>query len=132
MSAASEPQAIRILPESQAKLLTTGQLVIDVTSIVRELVENALDAGATQVKVTVAAQADSIEVADNGVGIPAPDRLLIGSAHATSKISAFEDIFSSSSHFGFRGEALFSVGKTGCELERVGLCNVVPSSASRP
>lgn len=90
----------------------SGQVVIDLASCVKELVENALDANATKIEVKLKENGfECIEVSDDGSGIPEPDRKALCLKHWTSKISSFEDLRRIST-FGFRGEALSSL----CEL----------------
>ncbi|KAJ0397999.1 hypothetical protein P43SY_004060 [Pythium insidiosum] len=111
MSDTSTP-TLHVLSRDDVHRICSGQSVVDLATAVKEMVENALDAGATQldVKLTDYGRA-RIEVSDNGSGITAQNFDTLALKHYTSKISRFEDIASVSS-FGFRGEALSSI----CQL----------------
>ena len=101
----------RIDPTSVRKICS-GQVVVDVGTAIKELVENALDAGATQVEVKLIEHGTAlIEVSDNGSGIAECDFEGIARRHATSKLRDIDDL-SAVSSFGFRGEAVASL----CEL----------------
>ncbi|KAK3633296.1 ATP-binding mismatch repair protein [Elasticomyces elasticus] len=89
--------------------IQSGQVIVDLNSVVKELVENSLDAGATSIEVRFKNQGlDSIEVQDNGKGIPPDDFDTVALKHHTSKLSRYEDLTSLDT-FGFRGEALSSL-----------------------
>ncbi|MBI5560076.1 MAG: DNA mismatch repair endonuclease MutL [Deltaproteobacteria bacterium] len=100
---------IRLLPDSIASKIAAGEVVTSPASVVKELVENSIDAGATEITVHVNEGGKRlIKVVDNGVGIAREDCPLSFGRHATSKIAAEEDLFSIKT-MGFRGEALFSI-----------------------
>ncbi len=100
---------ISLLPDSIANQIAAGEVIQRPASVVKELVENAVDAGATKISVLVAdAGRTSIQVIDNGRGMSPADARLCFERHATSKISQAADLFSLST-MGFRGEALASI-----------------------
>jgi DNA mismatch repair protein PMS2 len=89
--------------------IQSGQVIVDLNSVVKELVENSLDAGATSIDIRFKNQGlGSIEVSDNGKGISPDDYETIALKHYTSKLSSYEDLTSLET-FGFRGEALSSM-----------------------
>ena len=132
--ASPAPAGIQAISRADVHRITSGQVVLDIQSAVKELVENALDAGARTIGALgaprcVAGNADrgmlvevrfkehgseSIEVIDNGSGIQSQDYDGLGRKHHTSKLSSFHDLTSVQT-FGFRGEALSSL----CELGHV-------------
>ena len=100
---------IRLLPELVANKIAAGEVVERPSSVVKELVENALDAHATRITISIRHGGKSfIKVVDNGHGMDREDAELCFERHATSKIKDSEDIFSIES-LGFRGEALPSI-----------------------
>jgi len=100
---------VRILPEILSNQIAAGEVVQRPASVVKELVENSIDAGATSITIEVVKGGKSlIRVSDNGHGLSRDDALLSIERYATSKIFTKEDLFSIST-FGFRGEALPSI-----------------------
>ena len=105
----STPPKIHELPESVIHKISAGEVVERPVSVVKELVENAIDAGATRIELEVVKGGlESIVVSDNGHGIEASQMVLALKRHATSKLSQAEDLFSLNT-LGFRGEALPSI-----------------------
>lgn len=100
---------IRLLPDSVANQIAAGEVVQRPASAVKELLENAIDAGATQVKLIVKdAGRTLIQVTDNGRGMSETDARMCFERHATSKITQASDLFAIRT-MGFRGEALASI-----------------------
>ena len=100
---------IRLLPEVVANQIAAGEVVNRPSSVVKEMMENALDAGATSIKVNFRdGGKDLIQIVDNGCGMSPIDARMAFDRHATSKIGAVEDIYALHT-FGFRGEALASI-----------------------
>ncbi|MDO4723039.1 DNA mismatch repair endonuclease MutL [Porphyromonas circumdentaria] len=102
-------EIIRVLPESIANQIAAGEVIQRPASVLKELVENAIDAGATQIRIEVEEAGRALlRVSDNGSGMSPMDARMAFERHATSKISSVEDLFSLNS-MGFRGEALASI-----------------------
>jgi len=100
---------IKLLPDSVANQIAAGEVIQRPASVVKELVENAVDAGATEIKIIIKdAGRTLIQVVDNGTGMSATDARLAFERHATSKITRADDLFALHT-MGFRGEALASI-----------------------
>ncbi|MCI7318239.1 MAG: DNA mismatch repair endonuclease MutL [Bacteroidales bacterium] len=100
---------IKLLPDSVANQIAAGEVIQRPASVIKELVENAIDAGATSIQIVLKdAGRTLIQVIDNGKGMSDTDARLAFERHSTSKISKAEDLFSLQT-MGFRGEALASI-----------------------
>lgn len=108
---------IRQLPDSVANQIAAGEVIQRPASVIKELVENAADAGATEIRIFVKdAGKTLIQVIDNGKGMSETDARMAFERHATSKIRQAEDLFALTT-MGFRGEALPSI----CAISQVEL-----------
>src|SRR5437763_11889424 len=106
---------IHVLPEHVANKIAAGEVVERPASVVKELLENSLDAEATRIKIQIEAGGKKlIQITDNGYGMVRDDALLAFERHATSKIKNAEDLLNIST-LGFRGEALPSIASV-CRL----------------
>ena len=99
---------IRILDESVSNIIAAGEVVENPASMIKEMIENSLDAKATMIKIEVFKSGVDVKISDNGIGMDKDDTLLSVERHATSKISKKEDVFNLKT-YGFRGEALSSI-----------------------
>ena len=100
---------IHLLPDNIANQIAAGEVIQRPASVVKELVENALDAGATRIQVNVKEAGKAlVQVIDNGKGMSETDARMAFERHATSKIARVEDLFTLHT-MGFRGEALASI-----------------------
>ena len=119
---------IQTLPEEVIDLIAAGEVIDSLAAVVRELVENSLDAGATRIAIAVDPQSWQVEVRDNGKGMSLEDLRVCIRPHSTSKIRTCKDLWHITS-LGFRGEALHSIAqvadlticsRTKNELEPIG------------
>lgn len=126
---------IRMLPDSIANQIAAGEVVQRPASVVKELMENSVDAGSTHIKLVIKEAGKTlIQVIDDGKGMSATDARMSFERHATSKISKAEDLFSIRT-MGFRGEALASIAavaqvelKTKRQTDELGTLLVVEGS----
>ena len=137
---------LRILPGNIANMIAAGEVVQRPASVVKELMENSVDAGASQVTVIIGDSGRTlIQVIDDGCGMTPDDAVLCFERHATSKIATAEDLQEIMT-FGFRGEALASIAavaevtlktrtaacETGCQVEMAGSSHVSTTEVSTP
>ena len=137
---------LRILPGNIANMIAAGEVVQRPASVVKELIENSVDAGADQISVVIGDSGRTlIQVIDNGTGMTPDDAVLCFERHATSKIATAEDLQEICT-FGFRGEALASIAavaevklrtrtadsEIGCQVEFAGSKHISTTEASVP
>ena len=137
---------LRILPGNIANMIAAGEVVQRPASVVKELMENSIDAGARQVSVVIGDSGSTlIQVIDDGSGMTPDDAVLCFERHATSKIATAEDLQEIMT-YGFRGEALASIAavaevtlktrtadsETACQVEMAGSKHVSTSEVSGP
>lgn len=109
MEADAHSQTIRLINKGVVHRICAGQVILDLSSAVKELVENSLDAGATSIEIALKEYGqESFQVIDNGCGISPSNFKVLALKHHTSKLSDFHDLQSLTT-FGFRGEALSSL-----------------------
>ncbi len=129
------PDIIRLLPDAIANQIAAGEVVQRPASVVKELMENSIDAGATEIKLIIKEAGRAlIQVIDNGSGMSETDARMSLERHATSKIRTADDLFTLRT-MGFRGEAIASIAavsqfemKTRLASNEVGTCIVVEGS----
>ena len=115
---------IQIMDENLANKIAAGEVVEKCMNVVKELVENSIDAQANEIKINlIDSGVKEITVIDNGVGMDKEDAILAFSRHATSKIKSLEDLFYVSS-LGFRGEALPSIASVSLLNLKTSNCKV--------
>jgi len=113
---------IQILPPEEARRIAAGEVIDRPAALIRELMDNAIDAGASDIEVSIEeGGSKKVEVADNGSGMDHDDLLLCALAHATSKIRCLDDLAASET-LGFRGEALAAAAAV-ARLEMVSAIN---------
>src|ERR671912_1208307 len=132
------PDIIHLLPDNIANQIAAGEVIQRPASAVKELLENAVDAGATEIKLLINDAGKAlIQVIDNGMGMSETDARMCFERHATSKIKNIDDLFHIKT-MGFRGEALASIAavaqvelKSKKENETVGTCIEIDNSVVR-
>lgn len=118
---------IKALPHDVVQLIAAGEVIDSLGAVVRELAENAIDAGATRIGIEINPKLWKIRVTDNGHGMDRADLLLCATPHSTSKIGDRHDLAHISS-LGFRGEALYSIAQvakltvSSCTKGEIGYC----------
>jgi len=110
MGSETRRRPVRLLPEETVRRIAAGEVIVRPANAIKELIENSLDAGATDIRVEVKQGGKNlIRVSDNGVGMTRDDVRLAVARHATSKLGTAEDLTRITT-YGFRGEALASIG----------------------
>ncbi len=104
------PSEIQTLPDEVIDLIAAGEVIDSLAAVVRELVENSLDAGATRIAIALDPQSWQVQVSDNGRGMSLEDLRICIEPHSTSKIRTCKDLWHITS-LGFRGEALHSIAQ---------------------
>ena len=99
---------IQTLPKEVVNLIAAGEVIDSLVAVVRELVENSLDAGANRIVISIVPEQWRVQIADNGIGMNLANLKQAATAHSTSKISVLQDLTKITS-LGFRGEALHSL-----------------------
>src|SRR4028118_2341200 len=112
--------SIQALPTEVVHLIAAGEVIDCLAAVVRELVENSLDAGATRIVISLWPEQWRVRLADNGCGMDLVNLQQAATAHSTSKIRSCEDLWQITS-LGFRGEALHSLAAL-AELEIYSRC----------
>ncbi len=121
---------IKLLPEVVANQIAAGEVVNRPSSVVKEMMENAIDAGARSVKVNFRdGGKELIQIVDDGCGMSPIDARMAFDRHATSKISSLDDIYALKT-FGFRGEALASIAAVS-QVQKVSYGEIVATVSSR-
>jgi DNA mismatch repair protein MutL len=126
---------IKLLPEHVANQIAAGEVIQRPSSIVKELLDNSIDSGATQIKLILKDAGKAlVQVIDNGKGMSETDARMCWERHATSKIQTIEDVFKIKT-MGFRGEALASIAsvaqvelKTKRNEDNLGTCILIEGS----
>jgi DNA mismatch repair protein MutL len=111
--------SIQRLPHTSSRTLSSTQVLLDPSSVVKELIDNAVDARATSIAIEISANTlNVIQVRDNGHGIAPEDRGMVGKRFCTSKIRELEDLDQlGQASLGFRGEALSSLVDVAATVE---------------
>ena len=104
------PSEIQTLPDEVIDLIAAGEVIDSLAAVVRELVENSLDARASRITISLNPQLWQVQVIDNGQGMSLEDLKICAQPHSTSKISCRQDLWHITS-LGFRGEALHSIAQ---------------------
>ena len=116
---------IQTLPNNVVDLIAAGEVIDSIAAVIRELVENALDAGATRIIIALNPESWRVQVSDNGKGMPLEDLRVCTQPHSTSKIRTEKDLWRITS-LGFRGEALHSI----TQVADLTICSRARKSAS--
>lgn len=105
--------SVQALPPSTTRQISSTQIILDPSTAVKELIDNAIDAHATSISIEISPNTvDSLQVRDNGRGIAPEDRALVARRHCTSKLRNFEELKGLGGRtLGFRGEALAALAE---------------------